>query len=224
MKKHCLFLLSGRQPVQEQLKERGSQFVAVLMEHEEQGHGISSTLPRFLLTKELFKDLDIFGTKGPLLVGKLPDFPESTLDSPPKGLELMLGLGDPANLGAIIRSARAFDVSCIHLLKESAHPYHPKALRSSSGHSLSMNYRIGPSIHELKDSKSLYKLDMKGQKLKDFNWPRNLRLLIGEEGPGLPSTLRQHNTLQIPFNNDVESLNAAVAASIAMYGYSLSKL
>ena len=62
-------------------------------------------------------------------------------------------------------------------------------------------------------------LDMHGKNLGTFTWPRNARLLIGEEGQGVPAS-KAFEFLSIPMAREVESLNATVAASIALYSYS----
>ena len=67
----------------------------------------------------------------------------------PRGLEILCPLGDPANVGALIRTAAAMGVERIILLKESAHPYHPKAIRAASGTMFKMSLLQGPSIRDL---------------------------------------------------------------------------
>jgi RNA methyltransferase, TrmH family len=57
-------------------------------------------------------------------------------------------------------------------------------------------------------------LDMDGEPLDDFTWPENGLLVVGEEGSGLGNaTFKQR--IRIP-TQGVESLNAVVAASIAL--------
>src|SRR5262249_55489643 len=84
------------------------------------------------LDRALFKDLDIFGTHYPLLVHPIPKIANWT-SSEPQGLEIVLSLQDPSNLGAALRSAEAFGARQVILLKECAFAFHPKAVRASSG-------------------------------------------------------------------------------------------
>ena len=51
-----------------------------------------------------------------------------------------------------------------------------------------------------------------------FQWPKDVRLLVGEEGPGLPP-FSFGKRLAIPMTESVESLNAVAAASMALYAY-----
>ena len=48
--------------------------------------------------------------------------------------------------------------------------------------------------------------------------PQNLRLVLGEEGKGLPGDLPVER-LAIPTMGVIDSLNATIAASIALYAY-----
>ena len=51
-----------------------------------------------------------------------------------------------------------------------------------------------------------------------FQWPKDVRLLVGEEGPGLPP-FSFGKRIAIPMTESVESLNAVAAASMALYAY-----
>ena len=54
--------------------------------------------------------------------------------------------------------------------------------------------------------------------LPGFHWPKDIRLLVGEEGPGLPP-ITSGTRLAVPMTGSVESLNAVVAAGMALYAY-----
>lgn len=189
--------------------------------------------PRFsliALAREIFDALDVAGTHDPLLLTHTPDISDARLDQPPAGLEILCALGDPLNVGALMRSAAAFGASRIVLLKECASPFHPKAVRAASASTLLTPLARGPSIKDLPalaDSTRLVgpvlALDMLGKSLNGFKWPANARLLIGEEGQGVPSS-KAFEFLSIPMDKNVESLNATVAASIALYAYGASKV
>lgn len=177
------------------------------------------------LSSELFDELDVTGTHTPLLLARAPEINEARLDHPPQGLEILCSLGDPANVGALLRSAAAFGASKVILLKESASPFHPKAVRAASASTLLTALERGPSIDDLatkshmaSEQSHLVALDMQGETISDFQWPRNVRILIGEEGRGVPSSTA-FKYVSIPMANAVESLNATVASSIALYTY-----
>ncbi len=170
----------------------------------------------YRLTSPMFKSLDVLGTHSPLAVVRLPNPVEWDVD-PPKGLELIIALQDPANLGALLRSADAFGVRRVILTKESASPYLPKALKAASLSTFRLDIRFTGSIHELK-VQDAFALDMEGETLSTFEWPKNAYLILGEEGQGIPQQL-QIKRLRIPMTAKVESLNATVAASIALHSY-----
>lgn len=170
---------------------------------------------RFVLSEPLFKELDVLGTGFHLLVLESRDIPVQELSTQPQGLELVLPLGDPANLGACLRSALAFGVSKVLLTEESAHPFHPKSLKASAGAALKLQLGKIGSLKSYVSSGADYGLDLRGTSLLDQAWPQDLRLIVGEEGPGLPP-LEGVQKVKIP-TGPVESLNAAVAASLALY-------
>ena len=64
-------------------------------------------------------------------------------------------------------------------------------------------------------------LDVSGADLSTFNWPKNVCLLVGEEGQGLPRNKLLPRTVSIPMATGMHSLNAMVAASIGLYAYRL---
>jgi len=84
-----------------------------------------------------------------------------------------------------------------------------------------MSFQRGPSIRELaelagKGEITVVALDRSGQDIRDFIFPGSFMLLPGIEGPGLPEQIKK-GAVSIPLSPDVESLNGAVAASIALY-------
>lgn len=209
------FLIFGSKVISEVLKTQ-PKLCETLIVPEHSGTQIE-TLPLITLSGELFNDLDVFGTRSPLLVCRTPQMKTWETKNPVSGLELFCALGEPSNVGALIRSAAAFEVSKIVFLKESASPFHPKSVRAAAGTMFDCEFARGPSIKDL-EAKHFVCLDMKGENLSQFQWPKNVRLLVGQEGRGVPKDFKAKR-LSIPMNPKVESLNATVAASLALYGY-----
>ncbi len=175
----------------------------------------------FLLSKTLFDELDVFGTKAPLLICKYPSIPIYDLTQPPKGLEILCPISDPGNLGALLRSCLAFGVSKVILLREAVHPFHPKVIRASSGSVFLQSLTYGGSVSELHQPDTLQwiiPLDIQGEDIATLTWPQNIRLLIGEEGMGIPS-LPYSRRFRISQIHPSIPLNATVASSIALYTY-----
>jgi len=168
----------------------------------------------------LFDELDIFGTDHPLLLVHTPSIEPWDLSAPwPRGCTLLVPFQDPENVGAIVRSATAFGVSQIILLKESAHPYHPKSMRASGGAVLHAHFLWGPSVKDLPRNLPVKALSTKGQDIDSVEFPADFLLLPGMEGPGLPEEWKA-SAMSIPMQAEVESLNAATATAIALYVWS----
>ena len=217
IKKEGLALLSGRKIVPEILQSQSLTIKGILSD-KKADQKLNPTKPFFLLHKPLFEQLDTLGTHGPLLLVETPKLNEwkpSAENTDSSEIELLLGLSDPSNLGAVFRSAQAFGVKNVVLLKESAHPFLPKVLKTSAGAGLQLSLFKGPSIQELDISNGIC-LDLEGEPLAQFKWPKGGRLLLGEEGQGIPKNLK-FQRIKIPISKNTESLNAVVALSIALY-------
>lgn len=229
IRKHRQCLISGSKVINELFASHPNEIEALLLPEglkEDQmlatlaipirPGGPKAQLRVFVLSAPLFRQLDLFGTHGPLLINQIP--PSTTWDStePPKGIEIICALSDPGNLGALTRSAVGFNASSIVLLKEAANPYLPKSLRSSSGATFKIPFLAGPPFAELPND--VIALDSKGQDISKFQWPKSFRLLIGEEGLGLRGQEFKIQ-LKIPIDTRLESLNATTAAAIALFHY-----
>ena len=215
------FLVSGERLVRETLCAHSHRCLELILPPKgEEFPAFPPDLRLYQLNQKLFDQLDIFGTRFPLLVCRAPDFSVANLASPPDGLEVLCPLGDPANVGAVIRTAVAMGVSNIIVLEESAHPLHPKSVRSASGAIFSATFCSGPSIREVSSGVSVVGLDLHGEDLPTFGWPKHIRVLVGEEGKGL-GHLGLRRTLTIPISSSINSLNAAMAVGMALYAYRL---
>lgn len=230
LKKHSEFFLMGEKLIAEYLKNPSIKLKAEII-HE--GLTPLSTIPHnyaklgrvplFKLSKPLFNEVDFIGTHYNLFVLELPELENFDISQSPEGMEVITPLGDPSNLGALIRSAAAFGASKVILSSEAANPYLPKSIKASAGAVLfSSIYKSSLSVAELANkSASIHALDMNGENIEEIHWPKNLRLLIGEEGRGLPGDLVAKR-ICVP-TGKVESLNATVAASLALYSWHLAQ-
>ena len=221
IKKHGEHLLFGESVTNEFEKACSERIIARLVSQKFDSN--DSSLKTYTLNNDLFKTLDVFGTNIPILWVKSSELKSWTENSPVSDTEAFIATGDPSNLGSLLRSAAAFNWEKIILLKECANPFHPKAVRASSGLSARMTLFSGPSIHELNNTKDLIALDLEGENLYHSQLKSPIRLLVGEEGPGIPKNLNIKK-IHIPMSDKVESLNATVAASIVMSYLSRNKI
>lgn len=216
-------LISGRKLVPEflSLPEFRPRYLVVSDPAEVEKLQFKKTLDVVWLTKDLFDEIDEAGTHFPILIVDSPQIVQSQLERPALGLEVVLALSNPLNLGAALRSCEAFQASQVILLKECANPFLPKVLRSSSGSSLRIKLTAGPSIQNLnaKEASLISALEKSGKNLATTQLDQNLRLLVGEEGQGIPENLKFKNSFSILIKNGMDSLNAGVATGIALYSY-----
>ncbi len=138
-------------------------------------------------------------------------------------LLILDGIQDPGNVGTIIRSAEAFGASGVILLKGCPRISNGKLLRATAG----SIFRV-PSIEDATASEAidwvrkvnlkLYGLAVGGSVLiGKADLRAGCALAVGSEGRGLSAEiLRRAEAVSIPISQ-VESLNAAVACSIALF-------
>jgi TrmH family RNA methyltransferase len=142
----------------------------------------------------------------------------------PQALVVVLdGVQDPGNAGTIVRSAEAFGASGVVLLEGSVRVANGKFLRATAGsifrlpvlevvkrmEFLEQARASGLALHALsaRDGTILYNADFRSPSA----------LVVGGEGRGVSAELLAHaSALSVPAHN-VESLNAAVACSIALF-------
>lgn len=225
VKKQNRALLSGQKQVLEILRDYPQQCEAWISSGEvtPPPPDAPEHLAWYQLDLKLFDALDLFGTRFPLLLLRVEPLPRwEPADGLPTGCSVLIPFQDPENVGALIRSAAAFGASQAILLAEAAHPYHPKALRVSGGAALRIKLLQGPAIEDLTEDLPLVPLAVSGKNLADFVFPAAFGLLPGLEGPGIPPRLKPL-AVAIPIASAVESLNASVAAAIALYVWARSK-
>jgi 16S rRNA (guanine527-N7)-methyltransferase len=225
IRKHGLALVSGRKLVDEVLQYAPESIEAWISDRN--GPPPPPECPEdaawFRLARPLWEQLDQFGTGHPLVRVRAPEIKAIDLTVDPEelpGCTLAIPFQDPENVGAALRSAAAFGVDRVVLLKESAHPYHPKSLRSGGPAILKIPAFTGPSIRELPSTRlPLVVLGAGGTDIHGFVWPKSFILVPGVEGPGLPADLPEAEKVGIPIAEHVESLNANVATAIALFAW-----
>jgi tRNA G18 (ribose-2'-O)-methylase SpoU len=173
------------------------------------------------LSDGLFAQVDLFGTRSPLVLVDVPPMATWSDDEPwPEGCTLFVPFQDPENVGAVLRTAAAFGVARVVLTREAAHPFHPKSARAAGPALFQVPLLAGPALGDLtSESAPLIGLDKSGAALDSSPWPTTFGLVAGLEGPGLPEHLRAGLARSIPMVEGVESLNAATATAIALYAW-----
>jgi TrmH family RNA methyltransferase len=137
---------------------------------------------------------------------------------------VLAGLQDPGNLGTILRSAEAFGATGVLSLPGTVSEWNPKAVRASAGSVfrlplLTVNEKDCFALLH-KAGVKIWTTAVRGAQPADLvNLAGPVGLLIGNEGNGVSDHLVAHadGAVTIPCPGPVESLNAAVAASVLLY-------
>ncbi len=137
---------------------------------------------------------------------------------------VLAGLQDPGNLGTILRSAEAFGATGVVSLPGTVSAWNAKAVRASAGSVFRvplLSSEIDECIPRLHGAglAIFAALSQGAQQAHSADLARPVALIIGNEGNGVSGALaaRADSTITIPFPGPVESLNAAIAASVLLY-------
>ena len=134
-------------------------------------------------------------------------------------------VNNPANLGAILRTAEAAGVAGVIMTANSADAFSPKALRGAMGASLRLALWTDADFFEVTEwakEKDLTSVcaDVKAKKsYLEIDWKTPRLLVFGSEAHGLSAEEKEKidENLLIPMENGVESLNLAVACGVILF-------
>lgn len=219
IKEHKLFFLMGDKLIKEFTKTKNKNFKVHLVVCSDK-YTAKFPFNTITLSQELFNELDVLGTHYPLFVLEADDFPTIDLKQKPEGIEVVLPVGDPRNLGALARSAVGFGINKIILTQEACHPFLPHSVKASAGAVLKAEfYTAGLKTNELPVTGENFALELEGADIASQKWPKDLRIWLGEEGPGLrleSEQMKKMKFITIP-THSIESLNASVSAAISFW-------
>lgn len=135
------------------------------------------------------------------------------------------GITDPGNLGTIIRTAAACGISDV-LALECCDFTSPKVVRASMGGVLKVNIQAADrsQAEQILQGYKVFALDMHGQNIYNINkadLTDKWALAAGSEAHGLSAEIRKRadKVVSLPMSGDMESLNAAVSMSVALYTF-----
>lgn len=181
-------------------------------------HNLAQTHQITVVSNGVMKKISTAASPSGLLgIIPIPKNPSKALLTP--GL-VLAEITDPGNMGTLLRTAVAFNIHSVVVIG-GCDPWSPKVIQATAGTSVHLkifNWEWETLISSKKDLK-LYALVVKGGKnTKTIDADKAL-LVIGNEARGLQeSWLQQCDTLiTLPMPGNAESLNAAVAGSIAAY-------
>ncbi len=142
-----------------------------------------------------------------------------------KKIALFDSISDPGNLGTIIRSAAAFGIEGIILYGNCVDLYSPKVIRSCAGNFLKIPVVFIKNIEELnKNFKDYTKISTAIYEKNNISIKETARIekyivMFGSEASGLQEELVKiaDKNIRLQMENNVESLNLSVSASIIFY-------
>ncbi len=134
-------------------------------------------------------------------------------------------LQDPGNLGTIVRTAEGAGVDAVFMSKDCVDIYNPKTIRSTMGSIYRMPHiYIEDTLLLLEEFRKKgvksYAAHLQGENsYEDEDYNSGTAILIGNEGNGLREEVAKKADIwvRIPMCGQVESLNAAIAASVLMF-------
>ncbi len=163
--------------------------------------------------------------RGCAAAGPRPQLAQLPTGAPPK-LLVAAGLSDPANLGALLRSAQALGASGALIDSRGGDPLSPRAIRAAMGATFSLPWTspqdlIGALRALQAEGVQLLaaSLGAEAQPLASFEPPPAFALLVGNEGQGLsPELLALADVeLRVPMAGGADSLNVGAAAAVFLY-------
>ena len=184
------------------------------------------------VTSKVFSMLtDVITPQGILAVIERKNTNEKSINFSEEMIIVLDGIGDPGNLGTIIRTIDSAGLSQVIISKNTVDTYNPKVVRSTMGAIFRVNVIVSDNI--IKTLEQLKKqgyetiatsLDTK-QSVYDMGTGKKV-VVIGNEANGVSEEVLQvvDKKVKIPMLGETESLNASVATGIVVYEYVRNKV
>ena len=131
-------------------------------------------------------------------------------------------LGDPGNLGTLIRSAEAFGASAVLCTPGTVDPFNPKALRAAAGATFHVPVLVDRPLEDLK--RQGFRVlgttshgSARTQDVASVDLSGDVAVVLGNEARGLDSDVPVDGWVSIPHTGHSESLNVAMAGTVLSY-------
>ena len=189
---------------------------------------LPENVPLYVAPQNLMDEIAGFPIHRGVLACGLKGSPLSVKDllpeTGPSTLLVLNGISNHDNVGAAFRNAAAFGCDGVILDSESCDPLYRKSIRVSAGSALWLPFVHGGTgehqIAALKDAGyAIWAMTprLDAAPLTTLEPPERLAILLGAEGPGLPSGLISVCTpVRIPMSEGFDSVNVATAGAIAL--------
>lgn len=180
-----------------------------------------------VVSDSVFKSVS--DTQTPQGIMAVVSMPEYRLDALLKGeqthLLILESIQDPGNLGTMIRTGEGAGITGVIMNKTTVDLFNPKTIRSTMGSIYRMPFYVSKDLKQtVLDLKEkgicIYAAHLKGTLCYDEpDYTKPTAFMIGNEGNGLSDELADcaDTYIKIPMEGQVESLNAAISATLLMY-------
>lgn len=225
------FSITGRNPVKEYLLHSPRKVNKVIIHQTAHGKIIKEIIELCRQNKIVFHFQKHLPENSQGVVAYISPINYLTIEelltgpSPDKKCLLVLDeITDPQNLGAIIRSAVAFNVWGIILPKRNSCLITPTVVKTSAGAVSSVSVALVGNLNNAlrmlaENNFTIVGADRSGKDIRDIVWKFPLAIVFGSEGKGLRHLVKQNCNylVSIPQSDKINSLNVAVSAGIILY-------
>lgn len=212
------YIVEGPRMISDLIEERPHLIQYIISAKDSKTISIPAEIPSYELDQNVFKDLsEMVASQGVMAVCHIPDiFFEKSSSS--EGFVLLLdGVQDPGNLGTILRAAEYLGIDELWIGPGTTDPFSPKSVQAAMGSQAFMKIHQMGHDEILQSSLPLIVADMDGQNVFRFQWPQNGILVMGNEGKGPSSFIRENaaHLITIPAlpGRMTESLNVGMACT-----------
>lgn len=225
-----LYLAEGLRSVSQIIQGGRVQIEAVLATREDSFVKLpENDTERYLIDSETFSSLsDTEHSQDIIAICRVRDAVDiQNVMNISEGIVVALdGLQDPGNLGTVIRSATWFQCSGLLFGSGTVDYYNPKVVRSTAGAcDVIPHWRVDLDevLPQWMDAGwDVYMLDIgeSAKRLDACTFSNKVLIVVGNEGNGISASLKSggyHSVFIHGDNAEVESLNAGVALSLALY-------
>lgn len=225
-KKQKVFLVEGIRMFQEVPKDRVVKAYATKSffdKHEILFAGVSYEL----VDDKIFKEIsDTVTPQGVLAIVRQKQWKLDEIlgISSQPCLLILENIQDPGNLGTMIRTGEGAGVTGVIMSRDTVDIYNPKVIRSTMGSIYRVPFFYAEDLKEVMKELNEHKIHsyaarLDGENVYQSNLKESCAFMIGNEGNGLSDGLSTmaERYIRIPMCGQVESLNAAIAATVLMY-------
>lgn len=227
-KEQGLFVVEGVKMFGEAPREwLAGVYVSEQFVSNEEHRKLLSDVPYEIVADSVFRAVsDTQTPQGILAVVRMPKY---TMDDMLRGdqthLLILESVQDPGNLGTMVRTGEGAGITGVVMNRTTVDLFNPKTIRSTMGSIYRVPFVVADDLEQTlqmlkKKGVRLYAAHLKGQKQYDaFDYTGATGFLIGNEGNGLSDEIANaaDSYIRIPMEGQVESLNAAISASLLMY-------